>query len=54
MKYELGGKIMKEFPALRAKIYSSLIDNYDTDENAKGTKSVSQKQSLNLKIIENV
>ena len=54
MKYELGGKIMREFAALRAKIYSSLIDNYDTDENAKGTKSVSQKQSLNLKIIENV
>ena len=54
MKDELGGKIMKEFAALRAKIHSSLIDNYDTDENAKGTKSVSQNQSLNLKIIENV
>ena len=41
MKDELGGKIIKAFAALRAKIYSNLISNYDTDENAKDTKSLS-------------
>ena len=46
-KDELGGKIMTEFCALRAKTYSFLIDGYDDDDyeknkiinkKAKGTK----------------
>ena len=37
MKDELGGKIMKKFVGVRAKIYSYLKDNNDEDEKAKGT-----------------
>ena len=37
MKDELRGKIMKEFPALRAKTYSYLTDYNDEDKKAKGT-----------------
>ena len=36
MKDELGGQIMKEFVALRAKTYNYLKDNNDEDKNAKG------------------
>ena len=32
MKDALGGKIMKEFPALRAKAYRYLIDNKEEDK----------------------
>ena len=58
-KDELGGKIMTEFIALRAKIYSYLIDDYNDDDydknniidkNAKGTIKCVIKLDLNLKI----
>ena len=42
MKDELGGKIMKEFFGLRAKIYNYLIDDSSEDKNAKGTKRCSK------------
>ena len=38
MKEELGGKIMKEFAALRAKTYNYSTDNSDEDKKAKDTK----------------
>ena len=53
-KDELGGKIMKEFVALRAKKYIYLIDSYDDDydknkiinKKAKGTKKCVIKREL--------
>ena len=39
-KDELGGKIMSEFFALRAKTYAHLIDDDSEKKKAKGTKSV--------------
>ena len=39
MKDELVGKIIKEFAALRAKIYSNLTDTDDENKKAKGTKN---------------
>ena len=41
MKDELGGQIMKEFAALRAKTYSYLKDNNDEDKKQRAQKSVS-------------
>ena len=38
MKYELGGKIVKEFVGLRAKTYSYLIDDSSEIKNVNGTK----------------
>ena len=38
MKDELGGKIMKEFTALRPNTYSNLMDDGNSDKKAKGTK----------------
>ena len=38
MKDEIGGKIMKEFVALRPTTYSYLIDDGVSDKKAKGTK----------------
>ena len=38
MKDELGGKIMKEFVGLRAKIYSYLIDDGSDNKKVKGTE----------------
>ena len=38
MKYELGGKIMKEFVRLRAKTYSYLIDDSSEIKKVNGTK----------------
>ena len=39
-KDELGGKIMKEFVALRAKTYAYLMDDESEKKKAKGTKKV--------------
>ena len=50
MKDEFGGKIMKEFAALRAKRCSYLTYYNDEDKKTKGTKSVLEKENLNLKI----
>ena len=41
MKDELGGQIMKEFAALRAKTYSYLKDNNDEDKKQRAQKSLS-------------
>ena len=38
MKNEFGEKIMTKFVALRAKVYSYLIDDVSEDKKAKGTK----------------
>ena len=37
-KDELGGRIMKEFVGLKAKLYASLMNNGSEMEKAKGTK----------------
>ena len=39
MKYELGGTIIKKFVRLRAKTYSCLRDDGNTDRKSKGTKN---------------
>ena len=49
-KNELGGKIMKEFVALRAKTYSYLMDDDSELKKAKGTKKVFNKKKTCLKI----
>ena len=46
MKDELGGKIMTEFFALRAKTYSYLVDDDNTGKKAKGTKKCVIKRQL--------
>ena len=38
MKDELGGKVITKFVGLRAKTYSSLIDDGSEDKKAKVTK----------------
>ena len=38
-KDELGGKVMKEFCALRAKTYTYLMDDESEKKKAKGKKS---------------
>ena len=38
MKDELGGKVITKFVGLRAKTYSSLIDDGSEDKKAKDTK----------------
>ena len=51
MKDELGGKMMKEFAALRAETYSYITDSNDEDKKAKGTIKCFKKEILYLKII---
>ena len=46
MKDELGGKIMKEFVGLRAKICSYLKDNNDENKKAKGTRKCVAKAKV--------
>ena len=45
-KDESGGKIMKEFVALRAKTYAYLMDNDGEEKKAKGTKTCVIKREL--------
>ena len=40
IKYKFGGKIMREFAALRPKIYSYLMDDGNSDKKPKGTKTM--------------
>ena len=53
MKDELGGKIMKEFAALRAKTYSYLTENSGENKNAKGTKEYVIKRKLKFEDYKN-
>ena len=46
MKDKLGGKVMREFAALRPKTYSYLIDDGKNDKKAKGTKKCVIKRIL--------
>ena len=52
-KDELGGKIMKEFCALRAKTYTYLMDDNTEHKKAKGTKKCIIKRSLMLENYKN-
>ena len=45
-KDELGGRIMKEFCAFRAKKYSYLMDDDSEVKNSKGTKKCIIKRKL--------
>ena len=45
-KYELGGKVMKEFCALRTKAYEYLMDDDSEKKKAKGTKKWVIKRRL--------
>ena len=49
MKDELDGKVMKDYSALRAK---HIANSNNEDKKAKGTKSIPEKENLNLKIID--
>ena len=40
IKYKFDGKIMREFAALRPKIYSYLMDDGNSDKKPKGTKTM--------------
>ena len=46
MKDELGGRIIKEFVALRPKTYSYLTDDCKEDKKAKGTKKCVIKRMI--------
>ena len=46
VKDELGGKIMKEFVALRSKTYAHLMDDDSEKKKAKGTKKCVIKREL--------
>ena len=48
-KNELGGKIMKEFCALRTKTYAYLMDDDTEKKKAKGTKKCVNKRRLMFK-----
>ena len=50
-KDELGGRIMKEFVGLRAKIYEYLLDDDREYKKAKGKKKCENYKDLCLKII---
>ena len=46
MKDELGRKTMKKLVGLRAKTYNYLINDEIEDNESKGTKSLSYKESF--------
>ena len=46
MKDELGGRIIREFVALRPKTYSYLTDDCNEDKKAKGTKKCVIKRMI--------
>ena len=48
-KDELGGKIMNEFCALRAKTYSFKLDDDTENKRAKGTKKCIVKREITFK-----
>ena len=45
MKDELGGRVIKEFVALRPKTYSYLTDDCKEDKKIKGTKEMCDKKN---------
>ena len=45
MKDELGGRIMSEFPAVRPKTYSYLMDDGNNDKKTKGTNKCVMKKN---------
>ena len=47
-KKELVKKVMKEFVALRPKMYNYLVDDCHIDKKAKGTKNCVIKQEIKL------
>ena len=49
MENEIGGKIMTEFAALRPKTYSYLMDDGDSNKEAKGTKMCVIKRKLKFR-----
>ena len=51
MKDKLGGKIMKEFAALRSKTYSYLMGDINSDKKPKGTKKCVIKRRPKFNII---
>ena len=53
MKAELGGKLIIEFVALRAKAYSYLTDNGSEDKKVKGTKTFVIKRKLKFESCKN-
>ena len=46
MKDEMGRKMMKEFDALRPKIYSYFTENFYVDKKVKGTKKCAIKREI--------
>ena len=46
LKYELGGKIMTEFAALRPKSYSYITDDSKENKKAKGARKCGTKRKL--------
>ena len=54
MKDELGGRIIREFIAVRPKTYAYQVDDDEEVKKAKGTKKCVIKKSLNLIIAKSV
>ena len=48
VKDKLGGKIMREFVALRTKTYSYLMDDGNSDKKAKGTNKMCNKTNTQV------
>ena len=52
-KDELGGKIRTQFPGLRTKSYSYLIDDRSEDKKAEGTKKCTIKRNIKFENCKN-